>query len=121
MSAYISLNIPQSLFMIRFQPAFWGFDMRRGMNVSRDTIGQYTTTLLDNEAVKLVKQHDKSKPMFLMVAHAAPHAGNPSIPLQAPDDVVEIFDNEFIPDRRRQKYAGFIQSLWPTTKDFQSN
>jgi len=80
--------------------------MRRDMNVSRDTFGQYTTTLLSDEAVKLVHEHDTSKPMFLLMAHAAPHAGNPSIPLQAPDDVVQMFDNEFIPDVRRQKYAG---------------
>ncbi|XP_059482457.1 arylsulfatase B-like [Neocloeon triangulifer] len=92
-------------------PGFWGFDMRRDMNVSRDTVGQYTTTVLTEEAVKLIENHDTSNPMFLMFAHAAPHAGNPSIPLQAPDDVVAMFDVENIPDARRQKYAAMVWLL----------
>ena len=39
----------------------------------------YFTTLIGNEAVNIIQNHDTSKPLFLYVASLAPHA-----PYQAP-------------------------------------
>ena len=56
-----------------------GYDMRRNKDVYRDPKNTYCTTLFTNEAVNVIKNHnekDKDHPLFLMVNHLAPHAGN---------------------------------------------
>ncbi|XP_065345830.1 arylsulfatase B-like [Cloeon dipterum] len=92
-------------------PAFWGHDLKSGMMTRRDLVGNYTTTLFSDEAVRLIDAHDESEPMLLVVSHSAPHAGNPAIPLQAPDDIVAKFKVENIPDARRQIYAAMVWLL----------
>ena len=46
----------------------------------------YYTTLIGDEAVKLIEQHDTSNPLFLYVASLAPHA-----PYQAPREAVDAY------------------------------
>ncbi|XP_022829572.1 arylsulfatase B [Spodoptera litura] len=87
----------------------WGFDFRRGYEVAYDLFGKYATDIYTNEAVKLVEAHNKSEPLFLMVAHSAMHSGNPSEFLRAPDDVVDKFAH--IKDTQRRKYAGMLTKL----------
>lgn len=63
-----------------------GYDMRKNMNVYRDNPKIYCTTLFNNEAMNVIKNHDekdKDHPMFLMINHLAPHAAN---------DVRSVFD-----------------------------
>ncbi|XP_047036030.1 arylsulfatase I-like [Helicoverpa zea] len=87
----------------------WGFDFRRGFEVADDLFGQYATDVYTKEAVKLVNAHNKSLPLFLMVAHSAMHSGNPSEFLRAPDDVIDRFSH--IKDLQRRKYAGMLSKL----------
>jgi len=82
--------------------------MRRGMNVSLDSRGKYTTTLLTEEAVKVVHEHNSSEPLFLYLSHLATHSANPYIPLQAPDEVVQKFN--YIEDENRRIFAGKINN-----------
>lgn len=82
----------------------WGLDMRKNMSVAYDLHGKYSTDLFTEESVRLINEHDVSKPLFLYLAHAAVHSGNPYNPLPAPDEEVEKF--KYIGDYKRQRYAG---------------
>lgn len=78
--------------------------MRRNMDVDWSAYGNYTTTLLSNEAEEVIQKHDPSKPLFLYMAHLAPHSGNSYQPLQAPAETVKLFSD--IEDPKRRMYAG---------------
>jgi hypothetical protein len=78
--------------------------MRRGLEPAWDLHGQYSTDIFTKEAVRLIKTHNTSKPLFLYLAHAAVHSGNPYNPLPAPDEVVAKFSA--ITDYNRRRFAG---------------
>lgn len=61
----------------------------------------YVTTLLGQDAVKLIDEHDGDTPLFLYLAFTAPHA-----PYQAPEDALEQYAN--IADPNRRAYAAMI-------------
>ena len=81
-----------------------GYDMRRNMSVDWDALGKYSTDLFTEEAVKLIRHHNVEEPMFMYLAHLAPHAGNDWDPLQAPDEDIARFAH--IEDPERRIYAG---------------
>ena len=61
----------------------------------------YYTTLIGNEAVKLIEAQEADKPFFLYFASLAPHS-----PYQAPKEVMERY--AAIKDEKRQAYAAMI-------------
>jgi arylsulfatase A-like enzyme len=61
----------------------------------------YVTTLLGQDAVKLIDEHDAETPLFLYLAFTAPHA-----PYQAPEEALEQYAN--ISDPNRRAYAAMI-------------
>lgn len=87
-----------------FERPGWGYDMRRGMEVARDLHGQYTTDVITEESVKIIKKHDKEDPLFLYIPHLACHSSNQYDPLPAPDEVVAEMDH--IDNYMRRRYAG---------------
>ncbi len=64
----------------------------------------YATTLLGDEAVRVVEQAQPKKPFFLYVPFNAPHT-----PLQAPDEYLKRYAD--ITDKKRQTYAAMISCL----------
>lgn len=52
------------------------------MEPAWDLHGQYITDLFTKESVKIIKNHDLEKPLFLYLAHGATHSANPYDPLQ---------------------------------------
>ncbi len=64
----------------------------------------YTTTLLGNDAVKLIEQHDPEKPLYLYLAFNAPHT-----PYQAPENYLAMYRN--IQDPSRRAYAASITAM----------
>jgi arylsulfatase A-like enzyme len=64
----------------------------------------YTTTLIGNEAVKLIEQHDAAKPLFLYVAFNAPH-----VPLEAPEEYLARYAH--IADKDRRTFAAMVSCL----------
>ena len=64
----------------------------------------YYTTLIGDEAVKLIDQQDGKKPFFLYFASLAPHA-----PYQAPEDYIDRY--AAIADKQRRSYAAMITAL----------
>lgn len=61
----------------------------------------YVTTLLGQDAVKLIDAHDPDTPLFLYLAFTAPHA-----PYQAPEEALEQYSS--ITDPNRRAYAAMI-------------
>jgi Sulfatase len=82
----------------------WGLDMRRDLDVAWDLHGQYSTDIFTKEAVRIINNHNTSKPLFLYLAHAAVHSGNPYNPLAAPDNIVAQFKD--IENYNRRRFAG---------------
>jgi len=64
----------------------------------------YFTTLIGDEAVRLIDGHDAGRPLFLYVASLAPHA-----PYQAPQDYLDRYKG--IADEKRRAYAAMITAL----------
>ena len=65
----------------------------------------YSTTLIANEAVRIIENIKSDKPLFLYVAFNAPHT-----PIQAEEQVIEsLFSN--IEDENQKKYAANIYAL----------
>ena len=65
----------------------------------------YVTTLIGDEAVRLIEKQDKNKPFFLYFASLAPHA-----PYQAPKAEEDRYAST-IKDPTRRTYAAMITSL----------
>jgi arylsulfatase A-like enzyme len=64
----------------------------------------YTTTLLGQDAAKLIEKHDATKPLYMYLAFNAPHT-----PYQAPKEYIDRYPN--IQDPTRRTYAGMIACL----------
>ncbi|HKD17414.1 MAG TPA: arylsulfatase, partial [Thermoanaerobaculia bacterium] len=64
----------------------------------------YTTTLLGDDAVRLIERHDPGKPLYLYLAFNAVHT-----PYQAPKEYVDRFPN--IADPTRRTYAGMVAAM----------
>ncbi|XP_014290854.1 arylsulfatase B [Halyomorpha halys] len=87
----------------------WGFDLRRGLDPAVEYHGRYSTDLFTDEAVQIIEEHNTSEPLFLYLAHAAVHSGNPYNPLAAPDALISSFRN--ITDYYRKRFAGMMTKL----------
>ncbi|XP_049808943.1 arylsulfatase B-like [Schistocerca nitens] len=91
-----------------FSP-FKGYDMRRGLEVDYDSAGRYSTDAFSEEAERVIARHDASRPLFLYLAHLAPHAANPAQPLQPPPRPLP--DLRHIGDPARRAYAAMVWRL----------
>jgi arylsulfatase A-like enzyme len=79
-----------------------GHDWHRNDRENRDA--GYATTLLGDEATRLIEQHDTAKPFFLYVPFNAPHT-----PLQAPEAYLQRYAH--ITHKKRQAYAAMVHCL----------
>jgi arylsulfatase A-like enzyme len=64
----------------------------------------YTTTLIGNDAVKLIESHATNTPLYLYLAFNSPHT-----PYQAPREYIDRYKQ--IEDPTRRIYAGMITCL----------
>ncbi|KAL7643644.1 UNVERIFIED_CONTAM: hypothetical protein RMT77_005627 [Armadillidium vulgare] len=86
------------------------YDFRRNLNVEiPENEDAYATDLFTDESVKIINEHDPSKPLFLYLAQLAPHSANPDAPLQAPEEVIQRFS--YIEDEDRRVYAAMLWKL----------
>lgn len=83
---------------------YTGFDMRLDTEPAWDYAGNYLTDVYTDYAVSQIQQHDTSKPLFMMMTHTAPHAGNAGKLLEAPQETINKF--KYIIDSNRRTYAG---------------
>ncbi|CAG0895508.1 unnamed protein product [Cyprideis torosa] len=85
---------------------FLGRDMRNGMDRVEDSQGTYATKLFTDKAVEIIANHDNDQPLFLYLAHMAPH-GPMVNALLAPPEVASRFsyiDDDF----RRDTVANIV-------------
>eukprot|EP00755_Sulcionema_specki_P005382 Sspe_Gene.32626::Locus_15977_Transcript_1_1_Confidence_1.000_Length_1646::g.32626::m.32626/K01135/ARSB; arylsulfatase B len=89
-----------------------GYDMRRDSSpncgkgcshVEVEARGNYSTILFTTEAVRVVREHDASKPLFLYLAYQAVHA-----PDQAPESYIEPYKSL---GGKRSVYAGMLSCM----------
>jgi arylsulfatase A-like enzyme len=64
----------------------------------------YSTTLLGNDAVKLINENDTSKPLYLYLTFNSPHT-----PYQAPQEYLDKYKD--IADPSRRAYAASITAM----------
>ena len=64
----------------------------------------YTTYLLRDEAINLIKSRDQEKPFLLYCSFNAPHT-----PLIAPDDLLDKYG--WIDDENRRSYAAMVDAM----------
>lgn len=64
----------------------------------------YVTTLIGEDAVKVIDKHDAEKPLYLYLAFTSPHT-----PYQAPQDYLDQYKDIADPDRR--SYAAMITAM----------
>ena len=65
----------------------------------------YYTDLVGNEAVRIIENHNSSKPLLLYVTFLSPHA-----PYQAPKKYLDLYKDK-IQDTFRQAYAAMITAM----------
>ncbi|XP_068631255.1 arylsulfatase J-like [Battus philenor] len=85
-----------------------GLDLFRNMSAAWSEEG-YITDLYTQEAKAIIESHNKSVPLFLLVAHNAPHSGNDGAVLQAPPEDVRSMRHVESPQRRI--FAGMMKKL----------
>lgn len=86
-----------------------GLDIRRDFLLAKNDSGTYMTQLLTEEAVGIIENHPTEKPLFLYLAHLAPHSASVQDPLQVPDKYVKQYQEIGSPNR--MKYAGMVSTL----------
>ena len=64
----------------------------------------YSTELIANEAINIIKNKDQSRPLFLYVAFNAPHT-----PIEAPLQIIEKFS--YLEDEKDRVYAANVNAL----------
>ena len=64
----------------------------------------YVTTLLGQDAVRLIRQHDPKKPLFMYLAFTAPHT-----PYQAPQDYLDRYKQ--VADPSRRAYSAMVSAM----------
>lgn len=84
--------------------------MRRGLDTTYDHFGEYTTDLYTDEANSILKNHNKSSPLFLTISHTAVHSANPYQLLQAPKANIDSFSGT-IKDLQRRTFAAMVQKM----------
>lgn len=77
-------------------------DWHRNDTENRDT--GYSTTLLGDEAVRIIESQDQNVPLFLYVPFNAPHS-----PLQVSDEYRKYYPK--IADKRRQAFAAMVHCM----------
>lgn len=83
---------------------YTGFDLRRDKEPAWDVVGTYATDAFTDHAIEVIDKHDTTKPLFMMMSHIAPHAGNEGKHLEAPQQTINKFKH--IIDSNRRTYAG---------------
>lgn len=78
------------------------YDWHRNQSTSREE--GYATHLIGQEAVRVIKERDKTKPLFLYAAFSAPH-----LPNEAPEETIQKYAH--IDNEHRRIHAAMVDEL----------
>ncbi|XP_014255519.1 arylsulfatase B-like [Cimex lectularius] len=88
---------------------YYGLDLRKNDTPVWDYVGRYSTEVFSSEAVRVVKSHPVSEPLFLFMAHSAPHGSHKGRFLEAPQARVNSL--KYILDPNRRTYAAMVSKM----------
>lgn len=88
---------------------FHGFDLRQNGEVLWNQTGKYATRVFTDRAVQVIASHDKTKPLFLFMAHQGVQAANSHGFVQCPLEYLDTFEG--IRHRRRILLAGALAEV----------
>jgi len=83
---------------------FGGYDFRDDDEVAIAANGTYSTTLIQDRAVKIISNHDESNPLFMYVPFQSVHG-----PLEVPDIYKNMYDD--VEDEDRRTYLGMVTAM----------
>ncbi|KAG0422203.1 hypothetical protein HPB47_001945, partial [Ixodes persulcatus] len=86
-----------------------GLDFRDNEAPVFNESGQYSTHLFTRRFDSVIQHHDKSKPLFLYLAHQSVHCALPGDFFQAPQENIGKFS--YIGEKNRTLYAGMVDAL----------
>eukprot|EP01062_Namystynia_karyoxenos_P033083 TRINITY_DN2434_c0_g2_i1.p1 TRINITY_DN2434_c0_g2~~TRINITY_DN2434_c0_g2_i1.p1 ORF type:complete len:613 (+),score=121.34 TRINITY_DN2434_c0_g2_i1:123-1961(+) len=75
-----------------------------------EVTGKYTTHLLSAETVRIIEQHDASKPFFIYLAHQAPHSPA-KVPASYERQYADPKSPGYIADPVRRTFAGMVSCV----------
>ncbi len=79
-----------------------GYDWQRNGETVREE--GYTTHLMAEEAIRVLRERDRARPTFLYLSFGAPH-----LPNEAPEETVALYAG--IEDTNRRLHAGMVHEL----------
>jgi len=82
-----------------------GYDFRNDDEVLYEATGTYSTTLFQDRAVEVIREHDPEKPLFLYVPFQSVHS-----PLEVPQVYQDLY-SDVVDDVDRQKYLGMVTAM----------
>ncbi|XP_049523753.1 arylsulfatase B [Dermacentor silvarum] len=97
---------------------FHGYDLRLNREVLWNKTGTYATRVFTERATEIIAHHDKSKPLFMLVAHQGVQAANDYGSVQCPPEHLESFAP--IAHRKRVLLAGGDTKILGDLADFDS-
>lgn len=86
-----------------------GFDLRRDKQPAWEVAGTYATDAFTDYATDVIQNHNAEKPLFMLMSHIAPHAGNDGKLLEAPQDTINRLN--YIVDANRRTYAAMVAKI----------
>ncbi|KAJ3648882.1 hypothetical protein Zmor_020651 [Zophobas morio] len=88
-----------------------GLDVHDGFQPVWSAQGKYATELFTEKAVEVIDGHDGDEPLFLFLAHLAPHTGTDGTELGVPNSTLSNIKYEYIKDPRRRLYADVVNLM----------
>nr|XP_037286375.1 arylsulfatase B-like [Rhipicephalus microplus] len=93
----------------RWYKSFHGYDLRLNREVLWNKTGKYATRVFTERATEIIAQHDKTKPLFMLIAHQGVQAANGGGSVQCPPEHLESFAS--IAHRKRVLLAGALAEV----------
>ncbi|CAG2178213.1 unnamed protein product, partial [Oppiella nova] len=68
-----------------------GYDFRHNMDVITNASGVYSTHYFTDRCLHIIDEHNTSEPLFLYVPHQAIHVSANKLPVEAPQEYIDMF------------------------------
>jgi len=83
---------------------FYGYDFHENLEITREPAGIYSTEVYAARAEQIIRFHNTSSPMFLLLAPQSAHT-----PLEAPDEYLDMFAG--VHDHNRRVFSAMVAAM----------